>query len=103
MSAEQRSRVIPLASGLVLEIGIGTGNTLPVYDPHKVEHITGLDPSGELWARRKTELADLDFEVDFIRGSAEWLPFEDASFDTVVSTFTLCSVRMVEPCAQTRR
>ncbi|MEN8156942.1 MAG: class I SAM-dependent methyltransferase [Bacteroidota bacterium] len=95
-SKEQREKLIPLATGQVLEIGIGSGNTLLLYDGAKVKHLTALDPMVELWERRRTDLSELEFEVNYIRGVAEHIPAEDNTFDTVVSTYTLCSVGQVE-------
>ncbi len=92
----QREKVIPLARGRVLEVGIGSGMNLPFYRGQQVEHLTAIDPLEELWERKQIELSSLDFQVDFIRGSAQNIPREDASFDTVVSTSTLCSIKEVE-------
>lgn len=92
----QREKVIPQARGHVLEVGIGSGMNLSYYHGEEVEHLTAIDPSLELWERRQIDLASLDFTVDFIKGSAQELPFGDSTFDTVVSTSTLCSIRHVE-------
>jgi len=92
----QREKVIPLAQGRVLEVGIGSGMNLPFYRGKEVEHLTAIDPRQELWERRQVDLASLDFEVEFFRVSAQNLPFSDASFDVVVSTSTLCSIKHVE-------
>lgn len=91
---KRRAEVVPLASGRVLELGAGGGANLSFYDRAKVESVTGVDPSDELIALAKTRMADSD--RDFFRvekGIAEALPFQDDSFDTVLSTFTLCSVQ----------
>ena len=95
-SMEQREKVIPLATGNVLEIGIGAGHSLPHYNGSKVNRLTAIDPLEKLWRKRKTELSDLDFEVSYIRGRAEQIPSEDDTFDTVVVTFTLCSVEHID-------
>ena len=89
----QREKVIPLARGRVLEIGIGSGMNLPFYDGSKVEHLTALDPLERLWDMKKTMLSSLNFEVVYIKGSAERIPFENDTFHTVVSTSTLCSIK----------
>ena len=91
--AKQRAKVVPLASGRVLELGIGMGLNLAFYNPSKVESVTGVDPAPELrgLALSAPRAEGLDVRVE--DGTAEDLPFEDASFDCVVCTFTLCSVQ----------
>jgi len=91
-SDEKRAMVVPMATGSVLEIGIGSGNNLPYYDGTKVHHLTAIDPLIELWKKRRIDLSQLPFEVKYIKGKAEEIPFNKNTFDTVVSTFTLCSV-----------
>jgi SAM-dependent methyltransferase len=88
----QRRKVVPRATGRVLELGIGGGRNLAFYDPAKVESVTGVDPSEGL--RRKALAAPRadGLKVDVRDGTAENLPFDDGTFDTVVCTFTLCSV-----------
>lgn len=92
MMAPYRERVVPKAEGRVLEIGIGAGANLPFYDPQKVSEIVGMEPSFRLqdMARRAAEKQDIP--VSIVSAAAEAVPFADDSFDTVVSTFTLCSV-----------
>ena len=91
----QREKVIPMASGKVLEVGIGSGMNLPFYNPSRVEHLTGIDPMDRLLARKKADLSKLGFEVVYIKDSAERIPFENDSFHTVVSTSTLCSIKNI--------
>jgi ubiquinone/menaquinone biosynthesis C-methylase UbiE len=89
---KQREKVVPKAQGRVLELGIGMGLNLAYYDPGKVASVTGVDPSPEL---REVALAaprDPALSVEVRDGTAEALPFEDASFDCVVCTYTLCSI-----------
>lgn len=93
---KKREVVIPLAAGRVLEIGIGTGNNLPFYDGSRVTHVTGIDPMQVLWERSGIDLSELDFEVTYIRGTAEHIPMKDETFDSVITTFTLCSVNEVD-------
>jgi ubiquinone/menaquinone biosynthesis C-methylase UbiE len=88
-----RSRIIPKASGDVLELGCGGAANLQYYDWDRVTALSGVDPSPELLERAQAELAKSGRSARFIPGIAEKLPFEDASFDTVVTTFTLCSVQ----------
>jgi ubiquinone/menaquinone biosynthesis C-methylase UbiE len=90
---KQRAKVVPLATGRVLELGIGGGLNLGFYNPSTVESVSGVDPSAEL--RRRAEHADrpAGLTVEVRDGTAEALPFEDRSFDTVDCTYTLCSVQ----------
>lgn len=88
----QRQKLIPLAHGRVLEVGLGTGRNLPFYDRQRVSQVVGVDPALSLHpiARRRVAASGLDVELMGL--SAERLPALDASFDTVVSTWTLCSI-----------
>ena len=87
-----RSRVIPAAEGRVLEIGIGSGLNLPFYS-HKVEHLIGLDPSPKLLSMvRRNSRRNSSSSVELIEGSAEAIPLGNNSVDTVVTTWTLCSI-----------
>ncbi len=70
-SMQQREKVIPLATGRVLEIGIGSGLNLSYYDGSKVKHLTAIDPLEELWEKRKVDLTKLEFEVTYIKGGAD--------------------------------
>jgi SAM-dependent methyltransferase len=88
-----RAKVVPLASGDVLELGCGGGLNLQYYDWYRVRSLTGVDPSPELLDRAQAELAERGRVAKFAPGVAEALPFANGSFDTVVTTFTLCSVQ----------
>lgn len=90
---KQREKVVPKAAGKVLELGIGGGLNLRFYDPAKVESVTGVDPSLELRARAEAAERPDGLKVEVRKGTAEALPFDNASFDCVVCTFTLCSVQ----------
>jgi ubiquinone/menaquinone biosynthesis C-methylase UbiE len=90
---KQRVKVVPKAAGKVLELGIGGGLNLRFYDPAKVESVSGVDPSDELRAVAMSADRPEGLNVDIRKGTAEALPFEAASFDCVVCTFTLCSVQ----------
>lgn len=90
---KQRAKVVPLAEGRVLELGIGLGLNLSFYDAERVESVTGVDPAAELCALAESAPRDPRLSVKVERGAAEALPFEDARFDCVVCTFTLCSVQ----------
>ena len=88
----ERARLIPLAAGEVLELGIGAGANLRFYDPARVAAVHGLDPSPELLAKALAAPRPDGLQVGVREGRAEALPFKDRRFDTVVCTFTLCSV-----------
>lgn len=91
--AGQRRAIVPQAAGRVLEIGIGTGLNLAFYDAARVERLVGIDPAQEMHplARRRSRRAGMPVELH--AAAAEQLPLPSASFDSVVCTFTLCSVR----------
>ncbi len=89
---KQREKIVPLASGVVLEIGIGTGRNLPYYDSAKVERVIGLDPSERSWVLAQERAAHVDFAVEFIGLPGEQIPLADASVDTVLVTYALCTI-----------
>ncbi len=89
--AEYRGRVLSAAAGRVLEIGIGSGLNLPFYG-RGVEQVIGLEPSPKLLAMARRAEGAKTRVVEFIEGSAEAIPLERASIDTVVTTWTLCSI-----------
>jgi ubiquinone/menaquinone biosynthesis C-methylase UbiE len=88
----QRRKVVPLARGQVLEIGIGTGLNLEHYDKAKVKHIVGLDPGVEMHRLARKRVKKTGLDVELVGLSAEKIPFEAGSFDTVVVTYSLCSI-----------
>lgn len=90
--AKQRAKIVPRAGGRVLELGIGGGLNLAFYDPARVSSVTGVDPSEGLRALALTAPRPAGLKVKVLPGEAEHLGFDDESFDTVVCTFTLCSV-----------
>jgi ubiquinone/menaquinone biosynthesis C-methylase UbiE len=98
-----RAKVVPLASGDVLELGCGAPN-LNFYNWEKIHSLSGVDPSPELLHKARLALANKGVNADFIPGVAEALPFAQDSFDCVVTTFTLCSVQdPVAALAEARR
>jgi len=101
---QQRAKVVPFATGRVLELGIGSGLNLPFYNAAQVTGVHGVDPSAELRAMAEAAPRPEGLAVSVADGTAEALPFEDHSFDSVVCTFTLCSVHTPPAAlAQARR
>jgi SAM-dependent methyltransferase len=86
-----RHQTIETARGLVLEVGVGSGLNLPLYGP-AVTRVVGLDPSPELLRLATKLMADMVIPVSLLRASAEHLPLADVVFDTIVMTWTLCSI-----------
>jgi SAM-dependent methyltransferase len=89
---KQREKVVPRCSGTVLEIGIGTGLNLRHYDATRIERVIGLDPSEESWLIAKKNNPNLAFPVEFMGLSGEQIPLEDDSVDTVLVTYSLCTI-----------
>jgi ubiquinone/menaquinone biosynthesis C-methylase UbiE len=87
-----RSKVVPLAAGDVLELGCGGGINMEFYNPARVTRLAGIDPSPKLLDMTRAAAAARGINADIRGGVGEAMPFADASFDTVVTTFTLCSV-----------
>jgi ubiquinone/menaquinone biosynthesis C-methylase UbiE len=88
----QRRKVVPLAQGQVLEIGIGTGLNLEYYDKTRIEKIVGLDPGLEMHHLAQKRVAKSGMTVELVGLSAEEIPFDASTFDTVVVTYTLCTI-----------
>ena len=90
-----RERMVGLARGSVLEIGIGSGLNLPFYH-REIESLVGIDPSRELLTLARTHTSWVHFPVKLMEGGAEQLPLEAGAIDSVVMTWTLCSVAAPE-------
>lgn len=100
----QRERVIPAARGRVVEIGLGSGLNLRFYDPAKVDTVIGVDPAGEMLTKAVRRTAGLAFPVEMAAVEGESLPFEAESADTVVVTYSLCTIPSPEQAlAEMRR
>jgi ubiquinone/menaquinone biosynthesis C-methylase UbiE len=98
-----RQRAIGAASGVVLEIGVGSGQNLPLYGS-AVDHVSAIDPSAGLLRLATNRIADVSIPVSLVRSSAEQIPFADTVFDTIVITWTLCSIpNPVAALIETRR
>jgi len=88
---EYRRRIVPAATGRVLEIGIGSGLNLPLYGT-AVSEVVGIDPNATLNRMAADRIHTAAMPVQLVNGSAEDMPFDAASFDSVVTTWTLCSI-----------
>jgi ubiquinone/menaquinone biosynthesis C-methylase UbiE len=91
-SMKQREKVVPLAVGDVLEIGIGSGLNIPYYDSDRVRHLWGLDPSPEMWSIALRNAEEAHLEAEYLESGAESIPLENDMADTVVMTYTLCTI-----------
>ncbi len=87
-----RGELVPLASGTVLEIGVGSGTNFQYYDPERVSLLYALEPNPGMLSRARAERLRSRLPVEFIDLPAGRLPLADATVDTVVSTFTLCTI-----------
>lgn len=90
----RRAQIIPMAAGHVFEIGCGGGANQPFYDRSKITSYAGIEPSGKLLDHARQQAALNGWDADIREGVGEAIPFENESFDTVVATFTLCSVQV---------
>ena len=89
---DERRRCVPRASGEVLEVGVGSGLNLALYDPQRVTRVVGIDPSEPLLVKARQRAGAAAVHVQLLRAAAEQLPFDSARFDSAVVTYTLCSV-----------
>lgn len=92
----QRQKVVPQATGKVLEIGIGSGLNMPFYDSRKVTHLWGLDPSADMWSIAQKHASEHHLDAEFLQSGAENIPLDNDSADTVLMTYTLCTIPDVE-------
>ncbi len=88
----QRSKVVPLARGRVLEVGMGSGLNLPFYDPARVDLIWGLEPSEGMRHKAAAALERSALEVRWLELPGEEIPLDSHSVDSVLLTYTLCSI-----------
>jgi len=88
----QRKKVVPLAKGIVLDVGIGSGLNIPFYDMNKIDKVLGLDPSVELNKLAKDVAKEHKIDVDFMLCGAEEIPLPDNHVDTVLITYTMCTI-----------
>lgn len=101
---KQREKVVPEARGRVLEVGMGPAINLPFYDPDKVEMVWGLEPSEGMREKAAPRLSSVPFPVEWLGLPGEEIPLDDDSADTVLLTFTLCTIPdFAKALAQMRR
>jgi len=93
----QRHKVVPRARGRVLEVGFGSGLNLPFLDAAQVTRVWGLDPSAEMTRLAERAARSVSFPVELIGLRGDEIPLEDESVDTVLVTYTLCSIPDTEP------
>lgn len=92
----KRQQIIPLAQGNVLEIGVGSGANFPYYDSAKVSKLYALEPNPGMIRLAKSQLHQMILNVEFLDLRGEQIPLNNETIDTVVSTFTLCTIPKVE-------
>jgi ubiquinone/menaquinone biosynthesis C-methylase UbiE len=100
--AAYRGRVVPAASGRVLEVGIGSGLNLPFYGT-SVSEIVGIEPSPKLLKMTRRVAGRTSTPIRLIEGTAEAIPIDDQAIDTVVTTWTMCSILSIELALQEMR
>lgn len=89
---KQREKIIPLASGVVLEIGIGSGLNIPHYDSKKVIKVLGLEPDEKMWKKSIKKRNYSNLSIERIGLSGEEVPLKNNSVDNVVVTYSLCTI-----------
>ena len=88
----QRKKVVPLCAGRVLEVGMGSALNLPYYDRDNVEFIWGLEPSEAMREKARPNIEKSGLEVKLIDLPGEQIPLEDNSVDSILLTYTLCTI-----------
>lgn len=88
----QREKIVPRARGDVLEVGFGSGLNLPHYDRAKVRRIWGLEPSGPMRRLASDAIRERSLDVELIDLPGEEIPLDNNSVDTVLVTYTLCTI-----------
>lgn len=89
---KQREKIVPEAEGDVLEVGFGSGLNLPFYDSSKVRKIWALEPSEGMRRKGQQLIDESDLDIEFIDLPGEQIPLDDASVDSVLVTYTLCTI-----------
>ena len=89
---KQRAKVVPHAEGRILEIGMGSGHNLAFYDRSKVEILWGLEPSAAMRRKAQPNVDACGIDVNWLDLPGEEIPLDDHSVDTIVLTYTLCTI-----------
>jgi SAM-dependent methyltransferase len=89
---KQREKIVPLAEGVVLELGFGSGLNLAHYDRSKVTKLFALEPAPGMLARARKTAAHTDLPLEILAETAETLSLPAASVDTVLVTYSLCTI-----------
>ncbi len=100
---KQRQKIVPDAAGDILEIGFGSGLNVPFYDPSKIRKIWALEPSAGMRRKAQAALDDTEMDIEFIDLPGEQIPLDDNSVDTVLVTYTLCTIPDAEAALQGMR
>ncbi len=87
-----REQMIPLAEGNVLEIGVGSGANFPDYDSTRISKLYALEPNAGMVQLAQKQQHRTQLNIEFLNLQGDSIPLEDDSIDTVVSTFTLCTI-----------
>ncbi|RWM75938.1 MAG: class I SAM-dependent methyltransferase [Mesorhizobium sp.] len=90
--SRMRQRMVPLAEGVVVEVGFGSGLNLPYYDAAKVRRLVGVDPDGTMLALAKRQNRALPFELEYLQACGESLPLVAGFADTVIVAYALCTI-----------
>jgi len=89
---KQREKVVPQAEGRILEVGMGSGINISYYNPDKVEKLWGLEPSIGMREKAKSRVAAASFDLEWLDLPGEEIPLDNKSVDTIVLTYTLCTI-----------
>ena len=100
---KQRQKIVPDAAGDILEIGFGSGLNVPFYDPSKIRKIWALEPSAGMRRKAQAALDYTEMDIEFIDLPGEQIPLDDNSVDTVLVTYTLCTIPDAEAALQGMR
>ena len=87
-----RKKVVPLARGVVLEVGMGSGINLALYEPDNIDFVWGLEPSEGMRKKAQRNLEKSSIEVKWLDLRGEDIPLDSNSVDTVLLTYTLCTI-----------
>lgn len=89
---KQREKIVPVAEGDVLEVGFGSGLNVPYYDTSKVRKVWALEPSEGMRRKAQQLVDESSLDIEFIDLPGEQIPLDDRSVDTVLITYTLCTI-----------